>query len=149
MHIGLSEDPIPMLALILAPWRSQEGKEQSKGQTPTTCSTQNRGSLSHAKPVSSSPECTVQSEGKYCLLTRSVLERNLSVKQNYTLLITCVWNIVFRNSSSFWVVQSERRVRRSKSSCKIHDAENISIKYKKTKNPIQINFYSHGDKIRL
>lgn len=115
-HLGLSEDSVPMLAIILAPWTSRGGKEKSEEQTPTTwtrapaaapsipsageaCHMLNSCPLlRHLENVPSRPE------GNTVSLPEAHWECNLSVKQNYTLWVTCVWNIVFRNSSWFWVV---------------------------------------------
>lgn len=152
-HLCPKEFPVPTLAIILAPWTSQGGKQKSEEQTPTAWTRAAAAALSIRRTGrachSLNPYPPLHhlenslSHQKRNAVSEPVAhwEGNLSVKQNYTLLIACVCNTLFRNSRMFWVVYSERQGRRSKFSYKAHDAENISAKYKKTKKGrVQINF---------
>lgn len=115
-HSGPREYPIPTLAIILAPWTSQGGKEKSEEQTPTPWTRAAAASLSipstgrachrlnPCPPLHHLENALSCQKGNAVSKPVAHWEGNLSVKQNYTLLIACVWNTLFRNSSWFWVV---------------------------------------------
>lgn len=144
-HLWPKEFPVPALAITLAPWTNQGRKQISEEQSPTAWTRAANAALSIPRtgrayqrlnpcPPLHHLENSL-SHQKRNAVSKPVAhwEGNLNVKQNYTLLITCVCNTLLRNSHLFWVVYSERQGRRSKFSCKTHDAEKISAKYKKTK----------------
>lgn len=109
-HLCPKEFPVPALAIILAPWTSQGRKQKSEKQTPTASSRAAAAALSIPRTgrachrLNPGPPLhhleNALSHQKRNAVSKPVAcwEGNLNVKQNYTLLIACVCNTLFRNS---------------------------------------------------